>query len=186
MKKYMLAILVVVCGSAFAAPVVGPSGERFDAGWPDRVIGLDGHPIDSPSEETCVSLGYSLASDEQISAWAAQDEVEQAAQAELDAAPERFDNGIVSGNGLVFLPATPGGSNGWAVAVDTNGNLISSHWYGSPTSTVAEIRADLAAKSQSNAALRAAARAAKAMGGGLPAQAARLNALEAMLGVELP
>ena len=110
-----------------------------------------------------------------------------AAQAAADAAalaPAEFDNGIVVKNGIIYLPAVPGASNGWAVAVSTAGDLLTTHWYGSPTSTVSEIEADIGAQAADKAAKRAAIRAAKERGSGLGALAARVAALEAERGVE--
>lgn len=121
---------------------------------------------------------------EELDARAAAEE-EAAAQEAADAErPAEFENGIVVLNGLAFFPAVPGASNGWAVAVSPDGDLLTSHWYGSPTSTVSEIVADLSHKAVRQKKKKEAIRAAKAKGNGNQAILERLNALEAERGIE--
>jgi hypothetical protein len=76
------------------------------------------------------------------------------------------DETIVPGNlqvsrGIILVPSTPGNTNGWALAVDAAGNVISAHWYGSPTSTVAEITSALASNATLNSTTRADLRQSK-------------------------
>lgn len=207
MKKILFAMTVLFAAQAFAA--VGwvrpnPPAIRW-FGKPEYVDLYDIRHW-SPTDAQCVEAGwvaceyggnpadavldYSATpplrdmTQEELDA---RDAAQAAAQAEAEAHandPVRFDNGIVSGNGFVYIPATPGGSNGWVVAVTTNGDLLTSHWYGSPTSTVSEIVSDLTNRAARLQTKKNAAKAAKAKGNGTPALQARIAALEALLGVE--
>ena len=123
----------------------------------------------------------------QEAADAAQAAAEAAAQAEAVAQaglPQVFTNGIVSLNGVVYLPAVPGATNGWAFGISPAGDPLVSHWYGSPTSTVAEIQADFAAQAAIKEARRNNIRKAKGKGNSNQAILERLSALEANEGVE--
>jgi hypothetical protein len=60
-------------------PVEGPHGERYEAGWPLRVVNAQGLVVDSPTVETCIDAGCHLASAETIARWASEDEEKRAA-----------------------------------------------------------------------------------------------------------
>ena len=113
-------------------------------------------------------------------------DVEAEAQAEAERhRPAEFSNGIVVLNGIAYFPSVPGGTNGWAVAVSPDGDVLTSHWYGSPTSTVSEIVVDLTEKAKIKRRQREAIRTAKAKDKGNKLQdlANRVTALEAERGV---
>lgn len=132
---------VTIGSAAYASPSDGRLNEagyalvEYDATVPfeDRVISWDPPAIRAMTQE-------------ELSDREAQVAAEQALIAARAADPARFDNGVISGNGFIYVPATPSGSNGWVIAVSTRGDLLTSHWYGSPTSTVEEIMADLSDK----------------------------------------
>lgn len=83
MKKTLIILAALVAVSASAAPVVGPNSERIN-GWPTRII-VAGRPVDSPTVAMCEAQGYTLASQTQLDAWAAEAEAAAALAAEAAA-----------------------------------------------------------------------------------------------------
>lgn len=67
-----------------------------------------------------------------------------AVEAERTNIPFRIESPLQLDSGMILLPSMPAGTSGWALAVGPDGNLIIDHWFGSPTSSVPQIRASMA------------------------------------------
>lgn len=208
MKKTALVLfLFLAAGPAFAATAWMDAAAREVHWFRPGQVTLGGQAFSPPTDEqlaeafVVVEYPDGVERNDLVWGWApepfiramTQEELDARAAAEEEAAaqeaadaerPAEFENGIVVLNGLAFFPAVPGASNGWAVAVSPDGDLLTSHWYGSPTSTVSEIVADLSRKAVRQKEKKEAIRAAKVKGNGNQAILERLKALEAERGIE--
>lgn len=206
MKKTAFALCLFLAASASAA-TLWFDAPNHEISWfrPDVVADpATKQKYGNPSDGTLAACGWlwleyeDCPLDERLWGWEPEPWVRRMTQEERDVRdaeveaqaeaerirPAEFSNGIVVLNGIAYFPSVPGASNGWAVAVSPDGDVLTSHWYGSPTSTVSEIVADLTSKAKDKKKLMAAIEEAKAKGKGLAALAERVSALEAAAGAK--
>jgi hypothetical protein len=77
-----------------------------------------------------------------------------AAKQAMNEQPLVLERPLEISSGLILLPSSPAATNGFAIAVDESGAIMSTHWYGSPTDSVQTIKSSFIAANTNARALR--------------------------------